>query len=182
MRQTKKRFTAAVLIVSGVSLGVPSLVLSQEVSNNAERRSSKYSEASFQGNYAVVGTYGANVAQALGTLTAHDGKSVTKEIVNEPLAASTTGERTVVKISSTATFTITSEGTGVVTDTVTLANGSTATVTEDLVITKAEVIHGELVATELVSAQREPSVVVPGGVFLTRHYTRLPDSRKDEDR
>jgi hypothetical protein len=175
MFQTKNRVAAAVLIVSSLSLGVPSLVLSQDVGNNDDHPSWKYSEASFKGHYAVVGTYGANVAQALGTLTVNDGKIVTKEIVNEPLAGSKTGERTLVKISSTGTFTIASDGTGVVTDGVKLADGSIATVTEDLVITKAEVIDGELVATELVSAQREASVVVPGGVFLTRHYTRRPN-------
>ena len=160
----------AVLIVSSLSLGVPSLVLSQGVSNGA-----KYSEASFQGSYALVGTYGANVARSLGTLTANNGKFVEKQIVNEPAAGSTTGERTIVSTSATATFTINSDGTGVATVSLTLPNGTIVTLTEDLLITKAEIIHGELVATELVGASEEPSAIVPGGVFLTHHYTRRPD-------
>jgi hypothetical protein len=160
----------AVLLVTSLSMGVPSLALSQEVSKGA-----KYSEASFQGNYAVVGTYGANVAQSLGTLTANNGKFVAKQIVNEPVAGSATGQRTIVSASATTTFTINSDGTGVAIITLTLSNGNIVTLTEDLLITKAEIIHGELVATELIGALEEPSAIVPGGVFLTDYYTRRPD-------
>jgi hypothetical protein len=47
---------------------------------------------------------------------------------------------------------------------------------DDFVITAATVKNGVLVATTMEDAVRVPSALVPGGVFVTRHYTRRPDN------
>jgi hypothetical protein len=50
---------------------------------------------------------------------------------------------------------------------------------DDFVITQATVKDGQLIATALEDAQRTPSVIVSGGIFLTRSYTRLTDPEDD---
>ena len=105
-------------------------------------------------------------------------------IVNEPDTTSATGARKIVTGSQTGTYTINCDGTGVITRLVKLASGETGTVVSDLIITKAVRTRsddGELIATALEDAQRTPSFIVPGGVFLTRTYTRLPSREDDSD-
>jgi hypothetical protein len=63
----------------------------------------------------------------------------------------------------------------VITRVVTLADGSSATQMDDFIITGAVVQAGMSIATTITDAQRVPSFVVAGGIFLTRSYTRLPD-------
>jgi hypothetical protein len=104
-----------------------------------------YTNASLQGSYAIIGTYGSHVAIALG-LRHFDGN-----------------------------------GTGVITRIVTASNGVKATQMDDLLITGAVVKRGQLIATTLADAQRVPSAIVPGGIFLTRSYTRLPDRPQDPE-
>jgi hypothetical protein len=136
-----------------------------------------YTVASLRGSYTIIGHYGANLAIGLVRATL-DGKGNFSStfIVNEPDPASTTGDRKLVSGSQTGTYTINCDGTGVITRVVTLSGGGTGTVVADLVITRAVRSEGgRLIATEVVDAQRTPSFIVPGGVFLTRTYTRLPD-------
>jgi hypothetical protein len=74
------------------------------------------------------------------------------------------------------TYTVNCDGTGVFTRTLTASNGVTTTQTDDFVITKATMQEdGRLIATALEDAQRTPSAIVAGGIFLTRSYTRRPD-------
>lgn len=136
-----------------------------------------YTLSSLRGSYSIIGHYGASLAMALTSARA-DGKGNFSStfVVNEPDPSSTTGGRKLVKGSQTGTYTINCDGTGVITRLVTLSSGATGTVVSDLIITRA--VHSEdggLVATEVVDAQRTPSFIVPGGIFLTRTYTRLPD-------
>jgi hypothetical protein len=57
---------------------------------------------------------------------------------------------------------------------------------DDFVITGATVstngsaywTNWSLIATSIVDAQRTPSTIVPGGIFLTRTWTLLPDTNK----
>lgn len=142
-----------------------------------------YTPASLQGSYAIIGHYGDHLAIAL-TEGQFDGKENFKAtfIINEPDPASTTGARKLVSGSQTGTYTINCDGTGVITRFVKLSNGETGTVVSDFIITKgvrSRRDKEELVATALEDAQRTPSFIVPGGVFLTRTYTRLP--RREED-
>jgi hypothetical protein len=137
---------------------------------------------SLEGSYAVVGHYGANVAISLGTrLFDGDGGVTGTSIVNEPTAGSTTGGRTIITAMQVGTYTVNCDGTGVITRTLTASNGVVTTQTDDFVITSGSRErshrregHENLIATALVDAQRVPSAIVAGGIFLTRTYTRLP--------
>jgi hypothetical protein len=129
---------------------------------------------SLKGTYTVIGTYGANVGIALATRTV-DGKGNLsgKFIVNEPLAGSTTGQRTIVSGTNEGTLTVNCDGTGVITRILTV-NGTQTQQFDDFVITHAIMEDGHLIATSVADATRTPSVIVPGGVLLTRVWTRIP--------
>ncbi len=135
----------------------------------------RYTNASLQGNYAVVLTYGANVAAGLQTETL-DGKGNVARVgpINQPVPGSSTGERTVAPVTSVGTYTVNCDGTGVVTRVVTQTNGTSAKTVDDIIITDASFINGVWVALAIFDMQRTPSSVVPGGIFVTRVHTRLP--------
>ena len=97
-------------------------------------------------------------------------------IVNEPTPGSTTGERTIVKGTNVGTYTVNCDGTGVVTRKTVTSTGIVAFQQDDFIITGAIARYGQApLATTVVDAQRTPSAIVPGGIFLTRTYTLLPD-------
>jgi hypothetical protein len=140
-----------------------------------------YNLASFQGQYALIGTYGANVAIAF-SMRYFDGNGnlTATFVVNEPTAGSTTGARTIVTGTQTGTYTVNCDGTGVITIMLTTSTGVTATQMYDFIITGAIVqdgFGGAIIATAIADAQRTPSAIVPGGIFLSRTYTRLPDRK-----
>ena len=132
-----------------------------------------YSLASITGNYAVVGTYSANLASVFGVLT-FDGLGTLKgsATVNQP---GPNGSRTIAKVTVAGTYSVERDGTGTMSVTVMLSNGTTSDVTEDFVITKAESRGGMLIATSIFDAQQQPSVLISGDVFVTHTYTRRPD-------
>lgn len=176
MSNTRRRLISAVAcFVGSFAIAVPPAVVAQE----ADRSSHAYSLASYRGDYAVVGTYGANVARLVGTYHA-DGKGNIEGSgrVNLPGAGN---NRVVVNISYAGTYIINEDGTGTIYFTVDLPGGGMAPVTLDSVITKAEVLDGVKIATEVADAQREPSMVV-NGQFVTHVSTRRPDCGKDRDR
>jgi hypothetical protein len=141
-----------------------------------------YTAASLQGSYAIIGTYGSHVAIALGLRHFDGNGNLTGTFtINEPTPGSTTGARTIVTGTQVGTYTINCDGTGVITRIVTASNGVKATQMDDLLITGAVVKRGQLIATTLADAQRVPSAIVPGGIFLTRSYTRLPDRPQDPE-
>jgi len=136
-----------------------------------------YSEASLQGTYGVVTTYGANVALAL-ALRKFDGKgNLTGTFtLNAPDTTSTTGARKIITGTQIGTYTVNCDGTGLITRTVTSSTGVVTTQLDDFVITQAKVLeNGVLLATGLEDATRVPSALVPGGLFVVRSYTRRPD-------
>lgn len=135
-----------------------------------------YTLASLQGSYAAIGNYGANLAIAFGVRYL-DGNGNLRGtfVVNEPTAGSTTGARTIVTGTQAGTYTVNCNGSGVFTRTLTLANGTTANQMDDFIITGAVVQGGQLIATTIADAQEVPSAIVPGGIFLTRAYTRRPE-------
>lgn len=137
-----------------------------------------YSLASLRGDYAVVGTYGANVARLIGTYHA-DGKGYVEGTarVNLPGPGN---DRIVVNISFTGPYTVNPDGTGTLYFTVELPGGGTTPATLDFVFTRSEVLDGTKVATEIATAQREPSSVV-NGQFVTHIATRRSDTRQDRD-
>ena len=139
-----------------------------------------YTAASLQGQYAIIGNYGANQAIALAMRYFDGNGNLTGTfVVNEPTAGSTTGARTIVTGTQVGTYTINCDGTGVITRTVTASNGVVATQKDDFIITAAvqqgASFDAVLLATALADATEVPSAIVAGGVLLTRTYTRLPD-------
>jgi hypothetical protein len=134
-----------------------------------------YTVASLQGNYAVVANYGAYVAISFGTRNYDGNGNLTGAfLVNEPTAGSTTGARTLVTGTQAGTYTVNCNGTGQFNRILT-TNGVSTVQTDDFIITAAAVIGGQLVATAIADAVETPSAIVPGGIFVTRVQTRLPD-------
>ncbi len=161
-------------ILASFAIALPPAIIAQE----ANETSGAYSLASYEGDYAVIGTYGANVARLIGTYTADGhGKIKGSARVNLPGAGT---ERVIVSISFAGPYTVNADGTGTIYFTVLLPGGGTELATLDFVITKAEVCDGIKIATEIATAQREPSMVVDGQ-FVTHISTRRPDTKRDRD-
>jgi hypothetical protein len=155
-------------IVFAVLLVLPT-VTGKHVAATAQERRDEWSLASLQGDFALVGTYGANAARLLGTYVVDDqGNYSGSARINLPGPG---GQRTLVDITFEGTSTIEANGTGTTASTVTLPNGARLQTSTDFVITKSTRVRGVRVATEIASAQREPSVVV-GGEFITYMSTR----------
>lgn len=135
-----------------------------------------YTLASLKGTYAVLATYGANVALALGVRQFDGDGNVTGTFtLNEPDPASTTGGRKIVTGTQVGTYTVNCNGTGVITRMLTSSTGVMTTQTDDFLITQATMRDDHLLATALEDVQRTPSAIVAGGIFLVRSYTRRPD-------
>jgi hypothetical protein len=135
-----------------------------------------YTLDSVQGTYVSVTNYGSNVA--FGFAVRHfDGKGnwTGTFLVNEPIQGSPTGARKIVTGTYVATYTVHCDGTGLIHKTTTTSTGIIAHSVDDFVITKAVANEGHLLATAVADAQRTPSAIVPGGVFITRTWTRRPD-------
>jgi len=148
---------------------------------NAAPPTACYTLASLQGSYAVIVNYGANVALGLQAQYLDGAGNLTRtRVLNQPTAGSTTGARTVGTVSATGTYTVNCDGTGTITRIVTRPDGTTAPAVDDFIVTGATLgflgSRGwQFTATTIVDAQRDPSVILPGGVFETRVHTRLPD-------
>ncbi len=152
---------------------VPALMLSAPAAR-AQTTRPCFTAASLEGDYTIVGTYGANVAVALAKRYMDGAGNLTGTfIVNEPVADSSTGDRKLVSGTQVGTYTVNCDGTGVVTRILTV--GTTQTLQyDDFVITGAIRLGDRLIATSVADAQRTPSTIVAGGIFLTRVWTRLP--------
>lgn len=144
---------------------------------SAQTTSCPYTVASLQGNFAVVGTYGANLAIAFG-VRHYDGQGnlTGNYLINEPTAGSTTGARTIATGTQAGTYTVNCNGTGTFNRVLTQSNGTTTNQVDDFVITAAvPAFNGLMIASAIVDAQETPSAIIAGGVFLTRSHTRLPN-------
>lgn len=140
----------------------------------AQDRQTCFTLDSLKGSYSVVGTYGGNIAIALAKRYVDGAGNLTGTfVVNEPTAGSTTGARSIVTGTQEGSLSVNCDGTGVVTRILTVA-GVETTQTDDFVITEAQFKDGELIAKTIVDAQRTPSTIVSGGVFLRRTWTRVP--------
>ena len=140
-----------------------------------------YTPASLQGSWSVIATYGASVAVALGDRSIEeDGTFTGTFVLNGPTAASPTGARTITTGTQMGTYTVNCDGRGTVTRTLTASNGVTTTQVDDFIITNSAMEHGQLIATAIADAQRTPSALVPGGIFVTRRHSRLSNGDKLE--
>lgn len=136
-----------------------------------------YTLASLKGTYAAIATYGANVALALAVRHFDGQGNLTGTFtLNAPDLTSATGARKIITGTQVGTYTVNCDGTGVETRTATSSTGVTVTQQDDFVITQAiRQEDGGFLATALEDAVRTPSALVPGGLFLFRHFTRRPD-------
>lgn len=173
MFSRKSLSVAAALIFAGI-LGVPTTSAQNSNPNPSQQC---FTLTSLQGAYSVTNNYGANVALGLQAEYLDGNGNLTRTgILNQPTVGSPTGARTVGTVSSTGTYTVNCNGTGTIIRIVTKPDGSTAPATDDFIITTAIVQAGQLVATTIVDAQEAPSVIIPGGIFVTRVHVRLPDA------
>jgi hypothetical protein len=156
---------------------VPALALTlftSAASSAAQDSKPCFTLASLKGTFAVIGNYGANDAIALGKRTVDgEGNFTGTFLVNKPVAGSTTGDRSIVTGTQQGTIAVNCDGTGVFTRVLTVSGVQTNQM-DDFVITGAKFNDGELFATTIVDAQRTPSTIVAGGIFLTRTWTRVP--------
>jgi hypothetical protein len=158
-------------IVLAVLLLLPT-VPGQHVAVAAQEQRDEWSLATLNGEFALVGTYGANVARLLGTYVVDgQGNLSGSGRINLPGPG---GQRVIVDISFEGTYTVEADGTGTTSLMVTLPGGATLQTTTDFVVTKSTRLRGVRVATEIASAQREPSTVL-GGAFVTFVSTRRSD-------
>ena len=106
------------------SMAGHSILSAQNVeSDNQELRAERgYSLASVNGEFALVGIYGANIARQLGLVHFKDGE--TSGFLRANIPGGTGTERTIVYLTFTGTTTIADDGTGVTTVSVTFPNGS----------------------------------------------------------
>src|ERR1700710_199246 len=113
MARTRRSIIAALsfLVGSAAFLSPPTLAAEE-----ANRTAAAYTLASLNGDYAVVGSYGANVARLLGSYHA-DGRGFIEgqAVVNQPGPGTT---RIVVPITFSGPYTIDADGSGVINFTV----------------------------------------------------------------
>jgi hypothetical protein len=138
-----------------------------------------YTIASLHGNYSTVTNYGANVARSFGTRYLDGSGNLTGTfLLNAPTAGSTTGERTITTGTQTGTYTVNCNGTGTFIRVI-KSNGVTANTVDDFIITAATRSLGgygnQMIATTIADAQETPSALIPGGLFVTRVHTLLPE-------
>jgi len=170
----KRSLFVPAAVIFGAFLGVSAA--------NAQNSACLYTLASLQGTYAVIGNYAGNIALAVGVETFDGQGNLTRTAtVNGPAAGSTTGARTITQTTSTGTYTVNCNGTGVYTRAVTnLTTGVVTTFVNDFVITTAvRSLGGEgnlMIATSITDAQETPSAVVTPGVFVFFNHTRLADA------
>lgn len=165
--------TLVLLLLTSFIRPGSSTALAAQNGNDEPQVHRDYSTASINGSYAFVGTYAGLIASSFGVVT-FDGLGSVKGsvIVNQPNAD---GSRNIVTVGLAGTYFVNRDGTGTTSYLVTFPDGHTANVTEDLLITKAEVRRGMLIATSMFEAQEQPSVVLSGNVYVTHTYTRRPD-------
>lgn len=140
--------------------------------NSDTDRNQPYTLASINGEFALVGTYGSNVGRQLGIVQIHDGQVSGYANANIPGASAT--ERVVVHFSFTGTAAINDDGTGLISVSVTLPNGSIAEFHLDILITKTIELHRRKIAIEMQDMQREVSQIATGE-FVVHTLTRRPD-------
>lgn len=150
-----------------------------------------YTVSSIQGSWAVVTTFGANFAKALGTRTVDENGAFTgTALINAPANTTSpgavsflswTGLRMISHVTQMGSFTtVNCDGTGQITRTLTASTGTTQQI-DDFVITRGVVDHGRRIATEIQDVQEVPSAATQGSFFVTRVHTRQPTER-DRDR
>jgi hypothetical protein len=135
-----------------------------------------YTLESLKGSWTTITEYGAKVGVAYAKRTIDEnGNMIGVFVQNQPVVGDATGARLMSNGTAAGVYKVNCDGTGTITRTVTSSLGVVTYPVDDFIITKAKIQRGKLVATEILDAQRTPSALVPGGVFVTRIHTRVPD-------
>ena len=140
-----------------------------------------YTRESVQGSWAIMTNYANQIGLVLGqgTLDA-DGKLNRSITINAPTLGSTTGERTISTGTNVGTIDVNCDGTGIVTRILTSSTGVVSNQVDDFQIVAAVEKDGKLIATQITTAVRIPSALIPGGVFSSHSYTRRPDVKQGQ--
>jgi len=164
-----KSILASKAIAIGVLLLSP--ILSHGQNSLSAEMSPRFNLASLEGDYAVVNHYGANLALAIGTGHFDGAGNLLRAtyLLNRPTS---TGARELVNLTGKGTYIVNEDGTGIIVVQVTLPDGTIKTATLDFVITRVAWIRGQTIAMQIEDEQREPSLVLGNGVFVTQTYTR----------
>jgi len=148
------------------------LLLAVVISSAAQTRVG-FTNASLQGSYAAQGEGDDRVSVSFGIATYNgNGKTTRNVTVNAP---GEDGERRLLQLRGTGTYSINDDGTGTATYGTTVSDGQVREVTFDLVITGARTVflsgRRKNLATEVFGVQREVGVTVS---LVTNTQTRLP--------
>jgi hypothetical protein len=164
-----KSILASKAIAIGVLLLSP--ILSHSQNALSAEISPRFNLASLEGDYAVVNHYGANLALGIGTVHFDGAGNMLRGtlLLNRPTS---TGTRELVSLTTMGTYNVNEDGRGTIVVQVTLPDGTIKTATLDFVITRVAWIRGQTVAMQIEDEQREPSLVLGNGVFVTQTYTR----------
>ena len=166
------------------SWGIPAVLISLSVLGAGTAGAAEplcYTLASLQGTWTSITEYGAKVGVAYAKRTIDENGNMTGVFVqNQPVVGDATGARLMSNGTAKGVYKINCDGTGTITRTVTSSLGVVTFPVDDFIVTKAIVKRKKLVATEILDAQRTPSALVPGGVFVTRIHTRVPDRPEPE--
>jgi len=128
-----------------------------------------FTNASLQGNYALTGFVGANVAAIVGICQFDgDGHFHCTYTANAP---GENGKRNIFPITDKGDYTINADGTGTIHEFETV-DGVTSEYYHDIVVIHAEAIGSYIVATEIFGLVNQTD---PSGALFTSHYNRLPD-------
>ena len=129
-----------------------------------------FSNASFQGNYALTGFVGANVAAIVGVCHFDgDGHYNCNYTGNAP---GENGKRIIFPITDKGEYMINADGTGTIHEFETV-DGVTSEYHHNVVILHAEAIGSYIVATEIFGLVDQTD---PSGALFTSHFDRLPDT------
>lgn len=136
---------------------------------SADTHASGFTNASFQGNYALTGFVGANVAAIVGIC--HFDGSGHFNCTYTANAPGENGKRAIFPITDKGDYTINTDGTGTIHEFETV-EGVTSEYHHDIVVIDAEAIGPYIVATEIAGLVNQTD---PSGALFTSHYNRLPD-------
>ena len=132
-----------------------------------------FTNASFIGSYAHTAAVGTNVA-VVGICSADGAGNFSCPTMKRNRPGTET-ERTLDTLSIVGTYALNADGSGSLSETLTFADGNTAQVNSDIVVTSAVTSEdGTPIATSIDAVQQEPPAG-SGGALLTSSFFRLPD-------
>lgn len=165
----KNKLFQLMMLCSLVFLSASARAQSSDTPSNALPSARGFTNASFQGHYALTGFVGANVAAIVGVCH-FDGLGH----FNCTYTGNAPGEnatRTIFPITDEGDYTLNADGTGIIHEFETI-DGVTSEYYHNIVVIEAEALGPYIVATEIAGLVNQTDT---SGVLYTSHYNRLPD-------